>query len=88
MKTIVDTQNDKSVFRQTESNDGITKTLEVKEVENGYIIKVCEYGYKKTGKDKEEYIDSEKLYISKENPLAEEPKSLKEQINDALNNLP
>ena len=46
--------------------DGITKSVEVREVENGYIIKKSMYG-KKEGSD--EYMDECREYISMTNPM-------------------
>ena len=48
--------------------DDMTKTIEVREVENGFIIKKCMYGHME-GSD--EYIDEKKEYISTTNPMEE-----------------
>ena len=60
----------KKRWRKEESVNGITKSLNVEEVENGYVIRVCKYGNDSTKKDSK-YIDEERTFISKENPLKE-----------------
>jgi hypothetical protein len=46
------------------AKDGMTKNIEVKKVENGYVITISEYGNKD-----DKYIDTRKEYISTSNPL-------------------
>lgn len=48
--------------------NGITKSLTVREVENGFIVEQCTYGRDTTKKDSE-YIDESKTYVTKTNPL-------------------
>lgn len=48
----------------SEAKDGMTKNVEVKKVENGYVISISQYG-DKDGK----YTDTRKEYISTSNPL-------------------
>ena len=48
--------------------NGVTKSLTVKEVENGFVIEQCTYGRDCTKKDSE-YQDDSKTYVSKVNPL-------------------
>lgn len=44
--------------------DGITKSVTVKKVENGYVICISKHGYKG-----DKYMDETKEYISTKNPL-------------------
>ena len=48
--------------------NGVTKSLTVKEVENGFVVEQCTYGRDCTKKDSE-YLDENKTYVSKTNPL-------------------
>ena len=48
--------------------NGVTKSLTVKEVENGFIIEQSKYGKDSTKKNAE-WEDECKTYISKTNPL-------------------
>lgn len=48
--------------------NGVTKSLTVKEVENGFVIEQSTYGRDSTKKDSE-YMDENKTYVSKTNPL-------------------
>lgn len=60
----------KKRWRKEESVNGITKSVSVEEAENGFIVRICKYGSDNTKKDSK-YIDEEKIFISKENPLGE-----------------
>lgn len=76
-----------SEFTKTEEINGVTTRMRVEEVENGFIIHVSKYG-RDTSKKNSEYLDITKRYISTENPLeVKEKKSLKEEINEALQNI-
>lgn len=78
-----------SITRKSLEKDGITTSIEVKQVENGYIVTVNEYGEDKKGK----WFNNDKQYISKTNPLEEEgeadekKESFKEAVAKALKNL-
>ena len=58
-------------WRKSESSSGITKSLEVEEVENGFIIAIEKYGRDETKKNSE-YYNERRTYVSKTNPLAEQ----------------
>jgi hypothetical protein len=58
----------KSRWSKSIEVNGITKTVTVKEVENGFVIEQSKYGRDSMKKDSE-YIDECKTYISEENPL-------------------
>lgn len=51
-------------WRISETKDGITKTLSVDKVENGFIITKSKYG-----NINDKYVDETKKYISTKNPL-------------------
>jgi hypothetical protein len=73
------------VTRKSLEKDGITKSIEVKKVVNGFVIYICESGYKG-----EKWINNDQTYISLTNPLdddTEKEKSFKETISEALKNL-
>lgn len=90
MKTnIIITDTEESITRKSIEKDGVTKSIEVKKVVNGYIISICEQGYKK-----DKWYNNDQIYISKTNPLEEEgenseekEESFKETLQKALNNL-
>ena len=85
---------EESITKKSLEQDGMTTSIEVKKVENGYVVTVRECGYKKE-KGNEKWFDHEKVYISKTDPLEEEQEeekeekkeSFKESLNKALNNL-
>lgn len=68
----------------SETVDGITKSVNVEEIENGYIVSIHKYGMKLSKEGcsecEAEYIDETKRFYSKENPLnKEEEKEEKER---------
>ena len=65
--------------------NGITKSISVKSVENGYVIDINTYG-RDTTVEGSEYKDVCKTYVSFENPL-EESKEEKEEKSDAKESL-
>ena len=48
----------------------LTKTVKVREIENGFIIKLNKYGNISTKDGKSEYVDITKEFFSDTNPLA------------------
>jgi hypothetical protein len=54
---------DKEHYRKSITVDGITKTIDIEQVENGYIVRISKYG--QVGED---YIDENKTYISASDP--------------------
>jgi len=72
------------VSSMSETVDGITKSVDVEEIENGFIVCINKYGIKSSGEDCSEcdgeYINETKKFYSKENPLnKEEEKEDKER---------
>ena len=68
----------------SETVDGITKSVNVEEIENGYIVSIHKYGMKPSKEGCSEcdgkYIDETKKFYSKENPFSkEEEKEEKER---------
>ena len=66
----VDSSTKKKTYRTWEKrvkSGNVTKSIEVKEAENGFVITINEYGEKSRGG----WYDESKCYISKTNPLAE-----------------
>lgn len=77
-----------SITKSVKKN-GITKRIEVDEVENGFIICISKHG---KSPDSKEYIDEYKKYISETNPLAKEVKEENKEkdssnLIDVINNL-
>ena len=71
--------------------DGISKTLRVEKVENGYIITISKYGRNQKEKDSE-YIDECKKFISETNPLEnnesdKKDSNIKSVVSSALNSI-
>lgn len=84
------TDGDEEITRKSIEKDGITKSIEVRKVENGYVISVNEYGEDNKGK----WYSHDKTYVSKTNPLTKEEEgekekepSFKEMMAEALKNL-
>lgn len=71
-------------WEKSETKDGITKTMTVMQVENGYIIKYC----KVTEKDGA-YEEEKKCFISHSNPMETKKEDIKEDMNtlDALSKI-
>jgi hypothetical protein len=67
----------KTTWEKSESVNGFTKRIVVREIENGFVARVSEYGEVK-GK----YIDKEREVYFKENPLFQ--KSVEEQSLESL----
>lgn len=71
--------------------DGISKTLRVEKVENGYFITISKYGRNQKDKDSE-YIDECKKFISEINPLEnnesdKKDSNIKSVVSSALNSI-
>ena len=64
------------VSSMSETVDGITKSVNVEEIENGFIVSIHKYGMKPSKEGCSEcdgeYIDETKRFFSKENPLNKE----------------
>ena len=64
------------VSSMSETVDGITKSVNVEEIENGFIVSIHKYGMKPSKEGCSEcdgeYIDETKRFYSKEKPLKEE----------------
>lgn len=71
------------ISSMSETVDGITKSVNVEEIENGYIVSIHKYGMKSSGEGcsecDNEYIDETKRFYSKENPLNKEEKKEEEE---------
>jgi len=75
----------KESYNKSITKDGITKEVSVREVENGFLIRLTKFGEypnEKTGK--KEYNHYEKEYISKTNPFEEDPQRRKLDEMDGL----
>ena len=66
----LDLKNSKPRQRWTKSQEinGVNTSITVEEVENGFIIRASKYGSNNTKKNSI-YINEEKTFISKNNPL-------------------
>lgn len=71
------------ITSMSETIDGITRSVNVEEIENGYIVNIHKYGMKpsKEGCSEcdSEYIDETKRFYSKENPLNKEEEKEEEE---------
>lgn len=59
-------------WRKSTEVDGITKNIEVKEAENGFVIEIYKCGYDQKESSPDKYIDEKKCWISTKNPLQNE----------------
>lgn len=78
-------------IEKTIKKDGISKTLHVEKVENGYIITISKYGRNEKEKDSE-YIDECKKFISETNPLEnnesdKKDSNIKSVVSSAFNSI-
>jgi hypothetical protein len=64
----------------SQEKDGITKSLRVEGVENGFIITKSKHGYNESDKG-ENYIDETKKYISTKNPLEGKEENIKSPMS-------
>ncbi len=71
--------NKKEVVEKTITKNGMTKSVRVEEVENGFVIKIT-----KEGETKEGWKYECKTYISQTNPLEEKLNSLSLDALDAM----
>lgn len=71
----------KESWRKSVKRNGITESIEVQEVENGFIIRKEKYGEDLNSKSPNKWINETKEYVSKVNPLAEE------EIDEDFDNL-
>lgn len=86
----VSSNAEKGTWRKSITKDNITKTVEVRKIENGYIITAGSHGRKKNDKGEEEWFDTTKEIFSKTNPLEDEEdefKSEKKMIQDMKKSL-
>lgn len=60
-------------YRKEITENGVTKSVSVEKVENGYIVVISKWG-RPDGKEDAEYIDETKKYISKDNPFDDKSK--------------
>ena len=67
-------------WSKSEEVNGISKSLSVREVENGFVVEYSRYG-RDSMKPESEYVDENKTYISKTNPL-EDSEEEKEEEKD------
>jgi hypothetical protein len=77
-------KNDKLSIRKSIEKDGMIKSLEVNEVENGFVIKIT-----KEGEGKDGWMYDCKTYISSTNPLNENSDSitLSDSMLDSINSM-
>ena len=76
---------DKGRWSKSVSKNGVTKSVEVRKIENGYLVTVCNHGTKKKEDGTEEYFDNTREIFTKENPLEDiddEFKTEKKLIDD------
>ena len=78
-------------IEKTVKKDGISKTLRVEKVENGYLITISKYGRNEKEKDSK-YIDECKKFISETNPLEnnesdKKDSNIKSVVSSAFNSI-
>lgn len=77
-----------SVHIRKELKNGLTKTMEVRKIENGYIIKKNIYGSLKSSGDKEgRYVDETTEYYSETNPIKSEEEKAEVEMSGLLNSI-
>lgn len=68
--------NEKKSWSKTIEKNGITETVKVEEVENGFLITKSKWGRDIDSKSPDKYIDECKKYISNVNPILDEEDEL------------
>ena len=77
------------VTKHSVTVNDITRSVRVREVENGFIVEINEEGYKGTG-DKRNWYHANQTFISKTNPIKDTKapeKSMASFMKDAVENL-
>lgn len=59
-------------WKKSSEIDGMSKSIEVKEAENGFVISIHKSGFDRKENSPESYVDEYKCWISTENPLADQ----------------
>lgn len=78
-----DSKNGKATVNISESyEDGSRKSVHIREVENGYVVRIDHSYYEGEG-DKKEYKYDEKEYISKDNPMEKKKEKKEEAMTTA-----
>ena len=82
-------ETDEKITEYSATKDGITRSVRIREVENGFIVEICEEGHKDG-----DWHYAKQTHISEVNPLDAEEKSekmeegfLSNKIKDALDGL-
>jgi len=80
---------EKERYSISKEENGNSKKVTVKEIENGYLVCITEEGYKGEGDKKEWYCETKEFY-SKTNPLMEDKKEeeKEEETESILSKLP
>lgn len=69
-------------WRKSSEADGISKSVNVEEIENGFIVSISEYGRDKNDK----YYDRNRKFYSKENPLDGDDMVMDSGLDSAITN--
>lgn len=73
-------------WSKEETINGITKSIKVEQVSNGYIITYCKYGRDMSVEDSE-YIDEEVKKISTTNPFEKKEDDFGDLMKSATNSI-
>ena len=82
MKKAIARKNEetKKSWSKTVERDGMTESIRVEEVENGFVITKEKYGHNKSSKSPDKWISETEKYISNVNPISDE----EDEIDKAL----
>jgi hypothetical protein len=72
-KALPTKESPKKRWSKSVEKDGTTKRMEVRQIENGFLVTMNFYGQDNKGK----YFDKTREYYSKENPLEEASEDVK-----------
>jgi hypothetical protein len=76
-------ETDEKITEYSASKDGVTRSIRVREVENGFIVEVTEESHKE-----EQWYYAKQTFISEENPLEDEDKEEESTEKDNKSNGP
>jgi len=74
-----DSDSDKGRWKKSITKDGVTKCIEARKIDNGYIVTVQKYGNRKNSEGENEYFDDTKEIFTKENPFEDLDDEFKEE---------
>lgn len=80
--TLTTTKKKYASWSKSSEADGVTKRINVEEIENGYIVRLSEYGRVSS----DNYLDNNRTFYSETNPLEGDDMALDAGLDEAITN--